>query len=70
MKAYHGNGTAVARFPEREQVSGCSESSPCYFAGLYDQNIAIGALDADEAQGLVIPHDDAYASFFHGTGVV
>lgn len=71
VKAYHGNGTAVAGFPPSASgVSGCSESSPCYFAGLYDQNIAIGALDADGKQGLVIPHDDAYASFFHGTGVV
>lgn len=71
VKAYHGNGAAVAGFPPTASgVSGCSDSSPCYIAGLYDQNIAIGALDADGKQGIVIPHDDAYASFFHGTGVV
>lgn len=71
VKAYHGNGSAVAGFPPSASgVSGCSDQAPCYFAGLYDQNIAIGALDADGKQGLVIPHDDAYASFFHGTGAV
>jgi hypothetical protein len=75
VKAYHGNGAAVAGFPPSASgVSGCSAAAPCYFAGLYDQNIAIGPLepptDGQQKQGLVIPHDDAYASFFHGSGVV
>lgn len=76
VKAYHGSGAAVAGFPPSASgVSGCSAASPCYFAGLYDQNIAIGLLGSANGpdgakQGIVIPHDDAYASFFHGTGVV
>lgn len=75
VNAWHANGTPVAGFPPvASGVSGCTSSkgaSPCYFAGLYDQNIAIGTIDtADGAkQGLVLPHDDSYASFFHGTGV-
>ena len=75
VNAWHANGTPVAGFPPvASGVSGCTAStgtSPCYFAGLYDQNLAIGTIDtADGAkQGLVLPHDDAYASFFHGTGV-
>ena len=76
VKAYHGSGAAVAGFPPTASgVSGCSKTTPCEIAGLYDQNIAIGLLGPADGpdgakQGIVIPHDDAYASFFHGTGVV
>jgi hypothetical protein len=73
VNAYHANGSLVPGFPPRQSgASGCgadNTTTSCYFAGLYDQNLAIGALDpSDTKQGLVLPHDDAYASFFHGTG--
>jgi hypothetical protein len=70
VNAYHANGTAVAGFPPvGAGVAGCTPG-PCQFAGLYDQNMAIGDLDGDGKQDIVSPHDNAYASSFKGTGVV
>ncbi len=68
VNAFAGSGAKVAGFPPVESgTSGCTPG-PCYFAGLYDQNLAIGDLDGDAKQDLVLPHDNAYASFFKGTG--
>jgi len=68
VNAYRADGAAVPGFPPvASGVSGC-DPGPCYFAGLYDQNLAIGDLDGDGKQDLVLPHDNAYASFFKGTG--
>ncbi|MDF2693681.1 MAG: hypothetical protein K0S65_2064 [Labilithrix sp.] len=68
VNAYHANGSAVPGFPPvASGAAGCTPG-PCYFAGLYDQNLAIGDLDGDEKHDLVLPHDNAYASIFKGTG--
>ncbi len=68
VNAYHADGSAVPGFPPvASGAAGCSPG-PCYFAGLYDQNLAIGDLDGDGKQDVVLPHDNSYASFFKGTG--
>ncbi len=69
VTAYHANGSAVPGFPPvASGTAGCTPG-PCYFAGLYDQNLAVGDLDGDGKHDLVLPHDNSYASFFKGTGV-
>ena len=68
VRAVKGSGAVVAGFPPvAAGGSGCTPG-PCYFAGLYDQNLAVGDLDGDGKHDLVVPHDNAYASFFKGTG--
>lgn len=68
VAAFSASGAALPGFPPvASGASGCTPG-PCYFAGLYDQNLAVGDLDGDGKQDLVVPHDNAYASFFRGTG--
>lgn len=68
VMAYHADGSTVTGFPPiASGVSGCT-SETCFPAGLYDQNLAIADLDGDGKQDLVLPHDNAYASFFKGSG--
>jgi hypothetical protein len=67
MSAWHADGSRVAGFPPNAAgVSGCDAN--CYLAGCYDQNVALGDLDGDSKEDVVVPHDNAYASFHKGTG--
>lgn len=68
VSAYRGTGQAVPGFPPVASGTAGCDPGPCYFAGLYDQNVAVGDLDGDGNQDLVVPHDNAYASFFKGSG--
>jgi hypothetical protein len=67
MNAWKADGSQVEGFPPNSAgSSGCDED--CYPAGCYDQNIAIGDLDGDLKLDIVVPHDNAYASFHKGSG--
>jgi hypothetical protein len=67
MNAWQADGSQVEGFPPNNAgSSGCDED--CYPAGCYDQNIAIGDLDGDLKLDIVVPHDNAYASFHTGSG--
>lgn len=67
MHAWHGDGSPVAGFPPQASgSSGCNEQ--CYLAGCFDQNVALGDLDGDGRDDLVVPHDNAYASFHRSDG--
>lgn len=68
VKAFSASGATVSGFPPVESGSAGCTPGPCYLAGLYDQNLAVGDLDGDGKHDLVAPHDNAYASFFKGTG--
>ncbi len=70
VAAWHADGTKVTGFPPNESgTSGCAADGKCYFAGCYDQNVAAADLDGDGKADVVTPHDNAYASFWQGTGV-
>ncbi|HRH00792.1 MAG TPA: VCBS repeat-containing protein, partial [Polyangiaceae bacterium] len=72
VAAWHGDGSPVAGFPPNASgASGCTKAAPpapCYLAGAYDQNLAVGDLDGDGKHDVVVPHDNAYASFHKGSG--
>ncbi|MBK7397935.1 MAG: VCBS repeat-containing protein [Myxococcales bacterium] len=69
LMAWRASGAAMPGFPPNGSgASGCA-GTKCYLAGCYDQNLAIGDLDGDGKADLVAPHDNAYASVHHGSGV-
>jgi hypothetical protein len=69
VAAWRSDGRPVPGFPPNATgASGCAADGKCYLAGCYDQNLAIGDLDGDGKADVIVPHDDAYASFHRGTG--
>jgi hypothetical protein len=70
VSAWRASGAVLPGFPPLATgTSGCQADNRCYFAGAYDQNLALGDLDGQGGLDLVVPHDNAYLSTFHGTGV-
>jgi len=69
VNAWRADGSPVAGFPPNAKgVLGCKVGTDCWFAGLYDQNLAVGDLDGDGKADVVAPHDNAYASILRSTG--
>lgn len=70
MNAWHADGSRSPDSPPNENgVSGCDvDFKKCYIAGCYDQNMAVGDLDGDGKQDVVVLHDNAYVSIHKGTG--
>ena len=53
--------------PNTTGVAGCD--SNCDVTGGYDQNVAVGPIDADDKMDVFVGQDDAYMSWHHGSGV-
>jgi outer membrane protein assembly factor BamB len=67
LLAYEINGSPVSGFPpNRNGASGCDET--CYTTGGYDQNLALGNIDADPAYEVFATQDNAYLSLHDGDG--
>lgn len=67
LNAWNADGSEVDGFPPlAEGTSGCDDR--CFIAGAFDQNVALGDLDGDGLADIVVPHDNAFASFHKGTG--
>lgn len=68
LLALRGDGSVVRGWPPHTTMtSGCD--SNCFVTGGYDQNVAIGPLDADGAWDVVGAQDNAYLSWHRGDGV-
>jgi len=68
LLAYHAsNGAPVAGFPPNTTgASGCDDA--CYVTGGYDQNLALGNVDADPELEIFATQDNAYLSLHDGDG--
>jgi hypothetical protein len=67
LVAIHHDGTVVSGFPPNTTgAAGCTTS--CYVTGGYDQNIALGNVDADPALEVFAGQDNAYLSLHKGNG--
>jgi hypothetical protein len=63
-----GDGSVQPGFPPNTTgVSGCD--SNCFVTGGYDQNVAVGPIDADGTWDILAGQDDAYLSWHKGSGV-
>lgn len=68
LVAYHADdGSAVDGFPPNTSgASGCDDA--CYVTGGYDQNLALGNVDADPEAEIFATQDNAYLSLHDGDG--
>jgi hypothetical protein len=67
LYAVHHNGTPVAGFPPNTSgAAGCTTT--CFVTGGFDQNVALGNVDADPAFEVFAGHDNAYLSLHDGDG--
>ncbi len=68
LQAFRADGTVQRGFPPNTTgASGCTTA--CYVTGGYDQNIALGPIDADGAWDVFAGQDNAYLSWHRGSGV-
>ncbi|MFO0651953.1 MAG: FG-GAP-like repeat-containing protein [Polyangiales bacterium] len=67
MTAYRANGTVLRGFPPNGTGTSRCDGA-CDIAGAFDQNIAVGPLDGDAQWDVVVPTDNAYVSWHHGSG--
>lgn len=67
LYAVHHNGTPVTGFPPNTSgAAGCTTT--CFATGGFDQNVALGNVDADPAFEIFAGHDNAYFSLHDGDG--
>jgi hypothetical protein len=67
LVAVKADGSVVKGFPPNTSgASGCDAA--CYVYNGYDQNVAIGDVDADGISDVFATQDDAYNSLHKGTG--
>ncbi|MEZ4393276.1 MAG: VCBS repeat-containing protein, partial [Polyangiales bacterium] len=68
LLALRGDGTVLPGWPPNTTgTSGCDDQ--CFVTGGYDQNVAVGPLDADARWDVVGAQDNAYLSWHRGDGV-
>jgi hypothetical protein len=67
LYAVHHTGAVVAGFPPNTSgAAGCTTT--CFVTGGFDQNVALGNVDADPAFEIFAGHDNAYLSVHDGNG--
>jgi hypothetical protein len=65
---FRADGTMQPGFPANTTgTSGCD--SACYTHAGFDQNLAVGPVDAEGGDDVFLPQDNAYISVHKGTGV-
>jgi hypothetical protein len=65
--AIDAEGQVLDGFPPNTTgASGCDDA--CYVHAGFDQNLALGDLDADGIDDILLPQDNAYVSLHRGTG--
>ena len=68
LTVFRGDGTAQRGFPANTTgTSGCDAA--CYTHAGFDQNLALGPIDAIAGDDIFLPQDNAYVSIHQGSGV-
>jgi hypothetical protein len=68
LTAFRSNGAVVPGFPPNTSgTSGCDDH--CYTHAGFDQNLALGPIDAVGGADIFLPQDNAYVSIHQGNGV-